>query len=532
MAKRVDNQDEEKKSGDVPQKSGSYPQYVHSAAMLSTAYPLGAPRLDKDIATFQASADDPLYARSVDERSSVPGIMVINYLPTLGVSTTRNSALNRAMDYEFTAIRSKISGRRPYEPPDHMIYRICVDSLRELYNYICRAYQIVNNYTATNLYMPMHMMKALGLDYDAWKADASNVLQWLESHANALASYPTVPIGQITDRRNVMNSVIFTDGELPCSQMYVFNQRGFYSYKVVDEAKGVSVVIPEGGTPSDYFNMWDDMFAALASSTDVAIITSDIRLAFGDQVITALTPPTRSSPVTVQKFDVGLTNIMNLQTAGVIDLGRFGQEPEAEARECLASLAEALRIKDAGGNALRTTGHYQRLIPWENGSRYGIGVPGYFSHINAIKESPSTEDIVESVRLKPLVDCKCVIHDYDDPVGKTAVVTVHFDAIITEAVAYVECFTIAVNGELDTKGINSSVTFLDSEVAFVALEPIAAASCFDFMFPRVYDIVLDGVDATMLSVTLEDVQNYVPLSRDVSKQLSDAILLAEFNIPG
>lgn len=512
MAERKSNTDEnEVRSNpqdnpggtETPKTEGSHTKAVLAAARISTSRPLGASRVDRGLIEFNVGDNSVT--------SPVAGIMVLDYIPTLGVSESATSALSRAAANEFNAIRSQISGNRPYEPVDHMIYRICVDSMRELYTYIKRAWRILTHYSATNLYRPLGYLTAMGLNANDWNANREKIYQWLLTHAKALEQFPTVPIGRISDRRIALNEAFFLDGEIEGAQTYIFNQVAFYSYEVVDKVKGVTLR-KMGKTWNETEQLWDTMYTALASSSDVFTMTADIRRAFADKVITDLPVPTAATEeVPIAKFDVILEGIQNSTILGVYQ----SDDPDDTKFQ---TVLDAFRIQDKLGNGAlycrpKWTLTFDGTID---------NVAAFSSHVNSQMQEPSADNVINMMRFR-LAGSTAI--EYRAEASQFVSVT-SIDAMGTEVLLNAKILRLGGGTQ------ENPFTVLQFASLTPNIEPTLISEIANFDWhPCIYFTVgtFSGTTENNL-YPLEDVQNYIPVYDTDVQQLHDALLLENFEL--
>lgn len=94
------------------------PQLVKDVASLSFRTPLGSP-------SGLPSRSNPVGR----DRRSIPGIMNLYFVPTIGSSTAgESSAINIAAKNIYSFVRHENSGRINYDAPDLMLYLLALDS--------------------------------------------------------------------------------------------------------------------------------------------------------------------------------------------------------------------------------------------------------------------------------------------------------------------------------------------------------------------------------------------------------------------
>lgn len=397
-------------SGTGGTSTTSHSGAVNAATRVATAYPLGAPTTDERILeVLETNESTTTKLGTVSLTEAQPGVMVLDYVPTFGYSNDINSALNRASNSVFNAIRSQISGNRPYQPADHMIYRGCVDSARELYYSVTRIYGIIGRYMATNLYTPRAILTAMGYDAEDIISNAADIFQWLHTQNEALKPFPTVPIGSISGRRIAYASAIFTDGDIESSQMYIPNQRAFYSYEVVDKVKGLTLrMLPDKAKWADITSLWDTLIRALANSTDVYIIAADIRRAFPDSYVWELPVIDNQYAVPIGKSDFALDSIMNTD---IFSVGGVNN----------AAFINSLRIVDditGDTGTLKCTPKMNIPNVYGEADQSGIGyLPVKIQHVNAAHTELDTDQVLRATQNKVVHNPKITWNFHEEGYG-------------------------------------------------------------------------------------------------------------------
>lgn len=510
MAQRPEQPKEEQQTNQQTGQAAAaqMPAYLQAALRLPASLPLGADTNDSDVLLG--------YSHS----AAISGIIVLDYIPTLGVSADANSSLNRAAYLDQNYIRSQISGNRPYEPPDHMIYRMCVDSMRELFTYAVRIYRTLNAWNALNLYQPRYILEAMGLDYEDWSSNLSNLYQWIRSHLGALTPFPTVPMGNISQRRIAWNSFFFRDGDTPQAQTYIINQKCFWSYEKVDEVKGITPV-QLGRSYAEFTTLWDSLYAALQASSDVYIIAADIRRAFGDRVVTDIPLADLSSPVEFVKMDPILLGIMNANIIPFnttddfnVNLKKFRIYDDAGTLKCTPT-----QISMSPHTA---TVDYQ---PYTGASR----------HINVVQQNPTEMDLLNAIRLRTnIVNVEAAAGNDSLEYG----VICDIASMGTEVIIGARIVTTYLGGtRYSILPFGSLITPIEAPSNNPAIHAnffnlLASISQFDW-HPPVWLVERgSGRDYTPIYGALEDIQNYIPVSVDQLKLIHDNLILTEFNMPG
>lgn len=502
-----------------PTPSGSRPPYLEAALRISSSRPLGASHTDT---SFIVNGSDSVNISTGSPGSTgTPGICAYDYISTYGVSTGNTSALNRAVFNDFNLIRSKISGNRSYEPCDHMIYRIAIDSLRELYIYVRRIYGIIRRYSATNLYKPRAILEAMGLDADSWIRNAAALYQWLLTTQESLKPFPTIPVGDMSVNHVMYDTYLFTDGDIECTQTYIMNHRYYYSYEVVDKVKGLTIR-EMADTYDEFLIMWDQMYQALQNSADVYVIAADIRRAFEDKVITELPSTPVDYSVEYHKYDPVLESVRNACVLGLNN-----------ANDYMDALTQLFRVEDNGFGGLTSAGLAQ-VLNFNIAASKVTTLPMMLNHINCIEQVPTPDSILNSVRLKPAMEVK-LLDVTDDLIS----VGLQIRAMGTEVIVSARMVGVDASGAYSRQSAptgyamfmtSSMGEFYPMNALTNVLRTLSYIANFDWHHP----VVVWGIDTqdpselTKTFYTYEDVQNYIPVTNSDLKMIHEAKLLADF----
>lgn len=269
---------------------------------------------------ISASAKVSFFTRSGTDLTpagmAVPGICVFRYLPTFGKAKTMDDAVNVAMGKIYREVRHANSGARNYAPSDLFLADVCVESLIAWYQELARLSGLLTQVSAWNAYLGRRLVESLGYDYDDLIEDEgiNSFMSHLISLATKIKQFTLIPgIAAHRDHLELV-SRMYQDGESVKSQIYAFQQEGFYSYEQVDQAKGVSIVRPydEGLLKlSDIKRISSQLFNALANSEDIYLMMGDIQKCYGEAAKINL--PVFADPAVIefQKRDDILAAIMN-----------------------------------------------------------------------------------------------------------------------------------------------------------------------------------------------------------------------------
>lgn len=220
---------------------------------------------------------------------AIPGVCAIEYLPTVGYSANPTDPASIVGKEMFAKVREAFSGSIDIDPPDFVIYMMCLDSIFSYIAWLKRVYRLVMAYTAENHYLPDVALEAMGFDDDAIKALKANYMQ-LYQNINELVAMTrkfNIPAKyDIINRHYWLNDNIFMDADSLNSQFYLFTARGFYKYQLSEgdvKFGEAAIWYPNKSGSSVVTNLFAygrSMINALAGSDDAYIISGYLRRAY------------------------------------------------------------------------------------------------------------------------------------------------------------------------------------------------------------------------------------------------------------
>lgn len=511
--------------------------YTQLAGRVSSAKISGAPI--NDYITGSQAEQQVAY--------SAPGIMVFDYMSTLGYAKLATDPVNKSAMMQFNYIRSQISGSRPYQSADLQIYNMANADLRALWDTLVRMYGLFKLFNGLNNYVPRRIFSALHWSWDDFVEHSAEIYFWLQANAGSLSFWPIADIGTIYNDHAMLNSMIYADGDISRSQLYAFHQETYWSYEKVDTVKGltpVALAASSSGTIlwSDFKNVWNTLYTAFATSDDATIIAADIRRAYPDHLITDMFMPPVDYRTPIGKSDAVLDIIMNMQIHSEINVYD-------------SDILQQFRIADSSDGLLVCTPSLVLSTASATFSSKSVGET--IGHINTVYDEPDAACIARCMRLKPYVEV--------DVTNAQVTYTYRYfgTEIVTRATIHNLMSTSIPLTQRDPKSLPAyqrnanGITFgtvnslgqptgtgagtLNFTDVMPTLDFLQQRSAFDWAPPvymrpvtRILGTSSPGEyfmwPATGLPV-YEDVQNVVPMSRTNFEQSFEAHLLSVLEIP-
>lgn len=170
---------------------------------------------------------------------SVPGVMRIDYVPTLGYSADVNDAVNICARSIYSFIKSFNSRAKTYDAPDLMLYIISMNSALTFHAWMKRLYGLMNTTSYTNRYYPASVVRAAGGDYDNLLGNITQLRAYINNFAIRLKALP-IPDGfNIFKRHEWLTSGVYLDSKDTLKpQSYVFTPSVYYKFGIDGDGAG------------------------------------------------------------------------------------------------------------------------------------------------------------------------------------------------------------------------------------------------------------------------------------------------------
>lgn len=216
---------------------------------------------------------------------SVPGVLALGIVPTIGKSTDSVSPVNIAARNIYSYVRHANSGHSNYEAPDLMMYLLAMDSLYSFHAWMCRLYGILNVYSQVNRYLPKALLMANHCDYSSFVKQLADFRYYINNFAVKIGSLCTPNSMSYFTRHAWMYTNVFTDASTTKSQMYLYVPQGFYLYQPTTDTTGGKLEfrrLSNNMTLSNIITFGDTLVNAVMRDEDMNIMSGDILKAFGD----------------------------------------------------------------------------------------------------------------------------------------------------------------------------------------------------------------------------------------------------------
>lgn len=253
------------------------PLLTQAAASLPFPY---RPGMKLEPVMFDPTASIPA---TVTTPYVIPGILRMQWLPTVGQSATATDPASIAAKEVFAKVRSVFSGSIEADPPDFIIYLLALDSIFSYIGSLKRIYRILDAYTGMNYQIPDALLYALGIDDpNPWRADKAKLWQNINELIGMTRKFRCPAVFDIFNRHYWMNDNVYTDDASANSQLFVFHQAAYYKFGLSGDPKvgSLSLVTPNFDSPDTAFTFGRSLIDALASGDDAYIISGYLTRAF------------------------------------------------------------------------------------------------------------------------------------------------------------------------------------------------------------------------------------------------------------
>lgn len=285
FTKGKDKQVLDKKPGGNDPRWWGTPDYIKSVASFNFASPLGKPI---PFSFLNDPSSSVQYKVDSDAITTVPGIMSINFLPTVGIAQSAVDPVNTYIRSVFTKLRSTNNQSAPYQAPDLGMYIMAIDSVHMGIEQLIRMYGIARTYSAMNRYLPNALLRAMGVEPDDATYNLyANLADFRAQILNLMIKIQTLAIPKginLNERHRELVKYVYKDGESVKAQMYLFRTKYLYKFdETYSESGGGlrAVATPIGGSAAQWISFLHDLIDQLTVSQFFAIVSGDIIKSFG-----------------------------------------------------------------------------------------------------------------------------------------------------------------------------------------------------------------------------------------------------------
>lgn len=223
--------------------------------------------------------------------NSVPGIVAMTIVPTIGNAKEAMDPVNAAANGQFTYLRSQVTGNVRFEQNDVMIYNIVVDSVYYYVAWLQRLYKSLPMYHQASRYIPRTLIESQGVDFDDLLENAAKFRAELNKRAALIANLKIPKALYIFPRHKWMFENYFIEGETEKAQLYLYRPAAIYIYELDSNGAGMAKchrILTNGSgtggrlTTSDLIRKLDAMLNPIYDDEFFNIISGYMEKAYND----------------------------------------------------------------------------------------------------------------------------------------------------------------------------------------------------------------------------------------------------------
>lgn len=506
-----------------------YPELARDASKMPFTIPLGKyPMITSNAPDSKVKFKGTTF--------SVPGVMAIEWFPTIGQSDSNNSPVNLVSREVYSFVRHANSGHSNYDAPDMMMYILAMDSLYSFYSAMTRVYGVMMLYSGMNRYMPKALVESLGFNFDDISQNMAQ-FRWLINQVAYKLTALYVPAGMSYFERHIwLNSGVYLDAQSYKAQTYVFKQSAYYTYSASAAtgyaARLIYTEVPSKLTVSKCAEFVNSLLNPILADEDMNIISGDMLRAFGADNLFTVAPISEDYVVVPTYSPEVLSQIQNLTILG---------KPDTKTDTNPGKGADIIqRIK----TDTFTPGIYQVLtFIGKYGPKATVN-PDEFNGWNCVtwdkmvtmhSDNPSSEEVMVATRLTNICDTFGV-EDYTESGTNYSRSVFGGSQLSTEVVSRVVIYFTTDSGELGWLFVNPFVLIGDSVRktpgnAFSQMQMISMLSAFDW-HPQLY-LMHSRDDKGNIDVdgSLIETNNFTVIDHNDLIRLHETALISEFYIP-
>lgn len=293
---------------------------------------------------------------------SIPGILSIRWMPTVGHSETATDPASIVGKEIFAKVREKFSGSIDIDAPDFVIYLMCLDSMFAYIAHLKRIYRILTAYTSENHYIPDALLQALGFSNDQivdMKEHRMQLFQVINELVYMTRKFNIPAVFDIINRHYWLNDNVYMDDNTINSQFYVFACDTYYKYVLgtwnevkVGNAQYTTLNVPNTKVVEYLFEFGRGLIDSLAGSDDAYIISGYLMRAYEgtpvfsvdelrlDEVLVPVYEP--EVLMQIENAQPILYPVDMISSTGLVISGSVGQNPDTNAVVCVPKVVGTL----------------------------------------------------------------------------------------------------------------------------------------------------------------------------------------------
>lgn len=239
---------------------------------------------------FPVVGSNKLSQPTTDSQFTAPGIMTIDYTPTIGWSNDGNSEANRAFTNLYGDIYSKTTGAMQFTQASLSMFVLSFESILANIAYAKKALAYSDLWVGRNYYYPRNLLSAMGFNPDTVIGHQDEMRVKLNSLIYNFNALKVPSFLTVFDRAYTLAKKLWSDGADAYAQLYNFRPKGYYTYQDTGNKLVWAETFATATMPfSDYLTIIDNQLNAWRNSSDLGIIGGSIQRAFADSQLLTIT---------------------------------------------------------------------------------------------------------------------------------------------------------------------------------------------------------------------------------------------------
>lgn len=229
----------------------------------------------------------PVYVSQASEAHlmnvQTPGLMTIEFAPSIGVCNDADSPFNRMMVNYAARLRQTQKAFAPYDYQDLAMAIIAVDSMVMFHELGTRIYGTLTDMSPINRFYPRALAEAQGVSYTQVTKEVQDFRGWLNQFAISIEQFAIPKEISYVQRHKWMCAGLYTDSDTRRAQTYMFVPTGFWKFSNTGSTGSGCVWEPWTGTHTlDEFKAFGDaLIKALMNDDDITRMIGDLYAYYG-----------------------------------------------------------------------------------------------------------------------------------------------------------------------------------------------------------------------------------------------------------
>lgn len=252
---------------------------------------------------------------------TIPGVLTIDFVPTVGNGGQYNDALNRAFDKLYAYIYERYTGAIQFQKNEVAMQVLSLACVAFLIGHVKRGLKTLMSYSDINHNLPRLLWEAEGFDPAIFDTEVQNLPNLRERTNNTVLAYNALAMPDFTDifaRWYALVNNVYCDDRTVDSQMTLFRPAGYYVFEEAHEESGVAIpsALRYRSIPltlnsiASYLNCIDTLIQSIRNSSFFNLVNGALLRTFPTQrvQIEATTFGEMLSPVYAENINMQIQN--------------------------------------------------------------------------------------------------------------------------------------------------------------------------------------------------------------------------------